>query len=525
MKYSKNILLFTTIFLICLTLSCLSVNYDYDFFARLIVGERFIEQGILPFKDFLSYTPTHPWYDHEWGAGVVFYLFLKYFGAFGTILLQTILMFGTSIFVIKTQKLQKPKYPTSILFMTVFLALFYHINSSGIRCHLFSFFCFSLFLYLMEKLRSDYSTKLIWIIPPIVVLWNNLHGGVVSGLGLIFMYMAGAILSKKPWKKYFALLAISTPLLIVNPYGYKYLGFLLSATTMHRKYIVEWWSFLAARHFWYYLLPSLYGIFAFSVSLIGKKKIDITKTIVLAVTLYSGLAHVKLLSLTLIVSAALCYSDIMVLIFRLKKFVVRLKIPCKNLLKILEEALYPAVLICTLLAVPFSSPMYPRCDLYKYPLYETEFLMINNIKGNIVVPFGLGSYVSYKLYPNNLIFMDGRYEEVYNDKEFLMLRDFWLAEDNWQDILNNYPTEILMPNKDVAICEILDKDPNWVHIFDGRICAIYVKKENVKKSYLEPEYGIDYYKRTMFCGKTFGKHLKMYNKKYEEVKTKAGAND
>ena len=77
-----------------------------------------------------------------------------------------------------------------------------------------------------------------------------------------------------------------------------------------------------------------------------------------------------------------------------------------------------------------------------------------------------------------------------------------------------------MPNKAADICEVLDKDPNWVHIFDGRICAIYVKKENVKKSYLEPEYGIDYYKRTMFCGKTFGKHLKMYNKKSEEVKNK-----
>ena len=39
-----------------LFLACLSTNYDYDLFARLIVGERFIEQGILPFKDFLSYT-------------------------------------------------------------------------------------------------------------------------------------------------------------------------------------------------------------------------------------------------------------------------------------------------------------------------------------------------------------------------------------------------------------------------------------------------------------------------------------
>ena len=55
--------------------------------------------------------------------------------------------------------------------------------------------------------------------------------------------------------------------------------------------------------------------------------------------------------------------------------------------------------------------------------------------------------------------------------------------------------------------------PNWAF---GTVQASG-KKENVKKSYLEPEYGIDYYKRTMFCGKTFGKHLKMYNKKSEVI--------
>ena len=78
MKLKKQtVLLYIAILLICLTFSCLTTNYDFDFFARIIVGERFVEQGILPFKDFLSYTPTHPWYDHEWGSGVVFYLILN----------------------------------------------------------------------------------------------------------------------------------------------------------------------------------------------------------------------------------------------------------------------------------------------------------------------------------------------------------------------------------------------------------------------------------------------------------------
>ena len=142
MMTKKRAFLYIVLAILALTLTCLAKNYDFDFFARLIVGENFIEHGILPFKDFLSYTPTHPWYDHEWGSGVVFYFVLKYFGPIGIILLQTLLVFGTGFFVIKTQQLQKHAYPTTLLFMTVFIWFFNHLNNSGIRCHFFSFFFF-----------------------------------------------------------------------------------------------------------------------------------------------------------------------------------------------------------------------------------------------------------------------------------------------------------------------------------------------------------------------------------------------
>ena len=51
-----------------------------------------------------------------------------------------------------------------------------------------------------------------------------------------------------------------------------------------------------------------------------------------------------------------------------------------------------------------------------------------NIKGNIITPFALGSYTSYKLYPNNLIYIDGRYEEVYYDNKERV--PFWECR-NW----------------------------------------------------------------------------------------------
>ncbi len=497
----KKIFFLLCIGIVCLFLSCLAIDYDYDLFARLIVGEQFVEQGIIHFNDFLSYTPTHPWYDHEWGSGVIFYLFLKYLGAFGLILLQAILFFGITFFIIKTQKLQKKAYPSSLLFLTIFLILFWKQNPTLIRCQSFSFLFFSMFLYMLEKYKKT-NSNIILFIPLIVIIWNNLHGGVVSGLGLILIYLICLLIEQKPWKKLGAVLAISCPLLIINPYGVEYLKFLFSAATMNRKYITEWWHFLAYRHVLYYLPMSLYGIYGFILTLIKTYKTreyNYTKLIVLIVTLFEGLLHVKLLSLTLIAVAALCHNEIYDSVKLIKKY-----------LKKFEKCLYISILIIAV-TIPLYSPTNPRIEKDKYPICEIEFLKINNIKGNILTPFGLGSYVSYKLYPSNLIYMDGRYEEVYNDTEFLKLRDFKLGESNWKEVLNNYPTEIILATNNSISYNLLNNDNNWVLVFQGRLCGIFLKKENVKTNYIEPSYDINYYKKNAFNG-YFGTKIRTMKK-------------
>ncbi len=488
----KKVLLYITIFILCFLFASVSSEYDYDLFARLIVGERFIENGILPFKDFLSYTPTHAWYDHEWGSGVVFYLLLKYLGPFGFILMQALLSFGTAFFVIKTQRVQRGGYPASILFMSVFVVLFSSLNPSLIRCQMFSFFFFAMFLYLLEKNRQK-ETKWIWLIVPVTVIWNNLHGGILAGLGFVFLYFIGALAEKRPWKKLASILALSSFGLLINPWGYKYLPFLFSAGTMHRKYITEWWPFYHKRHFWYYFPIAAFLIFTALVNFIQalrQKKFDITKSLTIIVTLYMGLAHVKLLSLPLIALSALCYNDIVKLFRFLKKGFIYFNIlACA------------AILISAILFIPFKGLNIPKAQGYKFPYYETEFIKINDIKGNIVVPFGFGSYVSYKLYPNNLIYMDGRYEEVYNNKEYYVLRDYELAEPNWQDIVKNYPTDILMPLKYTEIYPVLLNNPDWKQIYEGVSCGVFVKKEAAKSNYLEPAYIKNYYRLTMFKNK------------------------
>lgn len=485
----SDIFIYIVLAMFSLLLACLSDNYDYDLYARLIVGEHFFANGWITYQDFVSYTPTHLWYDHEWGSSLVFYAFLKLFGNFGLILVQALTMFFTAFFVIKTQKLQKHAYPTSIAFMAGFLYLFSHQNPSIVRCHMFSFMLFAMLLYFLEKTRLKNSNLLWWMLP-ITIIWNNLHGGIVSGLGMIFIYMVGAIISRKPWKKYFWVLVISTPLLVINPYGADYLNFLVSANVKNRKFITEWWGVFTQRHVIYYypiFCVSIFVILLNFIKFLNKKKLNITKLLTLITTATLGIIHVKLLSLVLIVVAALYYNEIA-------------RLFSKNSLRFLNKVAY----VCVILAIcyiPFTNPTVARTSAAKYPISEVEFIKQNKLAGNLITTFGLGSYTSYKLYPQNLIYMDGRYEEVYYDREFDNLINYEKAEPVLCEIvLREYPTEILMPDKTTPIYEYLKNNSNWEEVYTGTICGVFLPRNRKlhKQPFLQPSQDLQYYQQHEF---------------------------
>lgn len=500
--FKNRIFIYILLLGFCIFLASCSKDYDYDLYARFIIGENFFEKGVFNYQDFLSYTPAHKWIDHEYGAGMIYYLFYKFFGVFGLVLIQGILMFFTGFFMIKTQQIQKHAYPVSLTLMGLFFILFMHQNPSLIRCHLFSFMFFSMFLYFLEKTRIGYlnkkPSKILWLAPPLVIVWNNLHGGVFSGLGIIFIYMLGALISKQSWQQYFRVLIISTPLLAINPYGFDYINFLVLSCLKKRTMITEWWHSFMPRHALYYL-PQ-FGVGAFVallavVDFLHNRKLKIIKFMVLCTTLYLGGLHVKLLSLPLITAFALYHNEIESLFN-------------KKIYKVAEK-LVLGIMVISVLCIPIKEPNVARTHFYKFPVKEVEFIKINDIKGNLLTEFALGSYVAYKLYPDNLIYMDGRYEAAYDDKEFDNLINFELTQNDWQAVLRDYPTEILLLNKISPSYKAVKKINNWVKIYEGNTYVILIKKNKAKRDYKMPSDDIEYYRKNEFTNKGyFGKENK-----------------
>ena len=133
-----------------------------------------------------------------------------------------------------------------------------------------------------------------------------------------------------------------------------------------------------------------------------------------------------------------------------------------------------------------------------FPVKEVEFVKINNIKGKILTNFDFGSFVSYKLYPQNKIYMDGRYEEVYYDYMLPVLKEFFLVYPNWRQILTYFKPDVMIIEKSYPIFKTLKDEKEWIIIYEGKQFGVFVPKDKVQKNYKMPTNDMDYYKNTLF---------------------------
>lgn len=494
-------IIFYIIFFPCLlALNLLSDNYDYDFWARIVVGKHFMQTGHLLMHDIFSYTPTHTIIDHEWGSSIVFYLVQHFFSHMGLVFLQTIIIFLIFFLIIKIVNLRgvKTTHPYNFLFYIFAAAALMQVYYQPFRCQLFTFMFFALFLYILELARKNVNWPL-FTIPILMLIWCNMHGGCVAGIGLIVIYIIGELLNRKPVKKYLLALLSAFLVLPINPWGIDYLVYLITANTMHREIILEWMN-LFSPQFKYIFLEFKFFIsiiLFFEIGYIVKSVInkdfvlDVTKYLVVIATTTLALLHIKLIPLAVIALSAFLYDDF----YSFFNYITANA--CNRLAKVKDILVYIAVLVILLTHVRKES-IEPFLDFKKFPVTAIEFMKINKIKGNLLINFEFGSYAIYKLYPDNLVYIDGRYEEVYDNSLKQTLDIFTSNLDKNGYLLKTYPTDIILLYKNCKIYPSLLNDRNWAQIFVDDNFALFVKSSNAKKTYKVPPLNIEYYKKHFF---------------------------
>ncbi len=254
---SRRALFAAILFLGLLAMTARSAT-DPDLWWHLRTGQLIVETHHVPRTDPFSFTRGgSKWISHEWLSEVVLYELWDHAGPGALIIFSSIIL--TAGFLLLY--LRCPGKPHWAAVLTV-LGAAASASSWGARPQIFTFTLASLFLWLL--FRSEQKPRLLLWIPPLFLLWLNLHAGFALGPALLLLYALGLVFESAagttPWSEsrpiVLRVLAISlacVALIPLNPSGadlYRYPLDTLRSTGM-RTFIVEWFS--PNFHQWIYL--------------------------------------------------------------------------------------------------------------------------------------------------------------------------------------------------------------------------------------------------------------------------------
>ena len=471
-----------------------TINADPDLWGYLAFGKLFWNGTHFPYQDVFSYLPTlHTWVYHEWLTGVVFYPVYKFLGYSGLQFLKYFFGLATMALIYITARKRGAHFLAVVIFIILLMRGFIYYGYSPVRAQIFTYFFFSLTLYLLETPRTTRSWRRLWLLVPIQILWCNLHGGFLAGLGLIALYALGEAISRRPYQPYLWVLVLSGLSTIINPYGIYYWYYLMKAVTMPRPQIQEWGSIyhcFRTGAIGVNEVINLLAMIILTLFLVWRNHWrEITPALCLVIVMFLGLMHTRHMVFAYLLMGA--YLPVL-----LNPYLDELKSQGK-LTRVWDRfTRYPSlalVVIAVGMAVfayqfshkdPFSLrtlalPASPQDAPGKYyPLGAVHYIQRHGLSGKLLTEFGWGEYLIWTLHPRCYVSPDGRYETVYPEdvaKEFFA---FFSGNLYWKTFLNKYPPDMILINRRSWLYQQISVAAHWRQVYADAGSALFLPQQS-----------------------------------------------
>lgn len=436
---------------------------DPDLWWHLRTGQWIVENGQVPHSDLFSFTRAgHAWVSHEWLSEIVFYELWKHGGAGALIVFSAMVTSGG--FMLLYLRCSGKKHWAAVA--TAFGALV-SAPSWGVRPQMFTFALASMLLFLVQA-GEDRPRLLFWI-PPLFLLWLNLHAGFALGPALLFAYAAGLLLETAmghtSWRqtrpillRILFLLVACLALVPLNPSGaqlYRYPFDTLRSPGM-RSFILEWFSPDFHRELYRPLLLAwllLLTVLASSRSL--SKGREIVPLLLTAFAALDAVRHIPIFVL----------AAIPVIARALPAASASSAIPPRGSLSRPRPLFNAAViiLIAVFALVKWVSLARNQAadEAQKFPEQAVAFLRAGDYPRRIFAYYDWGGYAIWKLYPEYRVFVDGR-ADLYGD-DFLRqsISTVVYLKIGWRDVLDRWKVDALLVPPSCAVAQALLLDPSW----------------------------------------------------------------
>jgi hypothetical protein len=480
------------ILFIAIFVMAVRVPLDSDAWWHLKSGQLMVEQGRILRTDPFSYTRSgQPWIDHGWLAQIGIYLLYRAGGFPGLALGLAALV--TLTFALVYRQSQGSPYLRAF---TILLAAITSSSIWAVRPQIVSFFLAAVLYFLLDRYKHRRERKYLYLLPLVVLLWVNIHGGFATAFILLLCYLAGETLSwllgtcdaRGPLS---IAIAAAFCLLVVpiNPNGAQMLTYPLRTVGIGvlRDYIQEW----ASPDFHQFFVHPFIWLFLATLVAVARsgRRIDLTDLALVGVFAYMGLLASRNIALFALVAAPILarYAELSLAglpeSLRRQEWAQLLlrpaaaRPPAQPLLAAANWLLLSLLLVagairCFAVMTPSAQS---QAELANYPARAADFIQQERPPGPLFNSYNWGGYLIWRLWPDYPIFVDGR-TDLYDDpflREYLAAA---LARPGWQEALNRYSVNLVVTESNGLLARFLAREQGWQMAYSDDMATVFIRR-------------------------------------------------
>ena len=351
---------------------------------------------------------------------------------------------------------------------------------------------------------------MLWLLPPLMLVWVNVHGGFLLGFALLAIYWCSAawqwlrpsgdrfddVLGKIRAGRLVRVLTltgiISGIATLVNPYGYQLHVHIYRYLT--NRFLMDHINEFQSPNFHYVAQKCFAGLLLLTlVALAVKRRLPgharLSQILVVLFAVYSGLyasRNIPVSSLLLILVIGPWLSEAMERFLDRRRTAEGLASP--TFLERMEAIefnlrghLWPIAMValtCWIAAHGGKLGEKPLMDAHfdakRFPVAAVNYLEAHNAQGPLVSPDDWGGYLIYRLYPRVRMVIDDRHD-FYGEAFLKSYLKMVHVEPGWQDFLQQSRAHCVVVPKDSALANILDETAGWKVIYSDDVATVFVR--------------------------------------------------
>lgn len=461
----------------------------YELWGSLAFG-ALVDQVGFPRADVFSFTAAgREWVDHSWGASVFLLRVLRDGGSSTLFALKVLLFVAALSTAARIYRAATAERETALADAVFFVAglpccyLLLHFYTPSIPTAAFSVLGFVASLWILDTYRRWPSTRAPWLLPPMFAVWVNLDSGFVFGFLALAVHLWW--LARDDRKTQATELAIVTLFgilaTLLNPYGWLYVRHLAEGWTFARTSLgVGGDVFSNGLVFaWTYAAIASSTISATAVNTLHGRRVP-GELLLLVGTATLGWFNVELVPFFVVTTLALGIPEVLLLV---EQYNVPQRVRDYVAL-VIPGGLAAAALVLTVLHVlSAESALRPQVPGWNgvtgqmdgdqpYPIGAATVLENHTTEVHLWAPMAWGEYLSWRLFPNTLVSIDGRNGSIYPGSVRDDYARFWGPARDLAAADKYDTTHILVPATNAAMIDALDQS-KWQRAYEDPIAVLY----------------------------------------------------